>query len=200
MPPDAARKGQTLSQGERTPHLIALGANLPSGTGAPRATLEAALAALGDRGLRVVARSRWWRTPAWPRGSGPDYVNGAAVLEGVDDPAAVLGVLHAVEAGLGRRRHGRWEPRVCDLDLIASGARVLPDAATVAGWIAREGEERLAVPPGLLLPHPRMQERGFVLAPLAEVAPDWRHPLLGLSVREMLAGLPAEARAGVERL
>jgi 2-amino-4-hydroxy-6-hydroxymethyldihydropteridine diphosphokinase len=133
-------------------------------------------------------------------GSGPDYVNGAAVLEGMDDPAAVLGLLHVVEAQLGRRRSERWEPRICDLDLIASGARVLPDAATVAAWIAREGEERLAVPAGLLLPHPRMQERGFVLAPLAEVAPDWRHPLLGLTVREMLAALPAGALDGVERI
>ncbi len=198
MPATPARKGLTCGMGERAPLLIALGANLPSAVGAPRSTLEAALAALEARGFRVAARSRWWRTPAWPPGAGPEFVNGAALLDGPDDPAEALAALHAVEAELGRRRSGRWEPRVCDLDLIASGARVLPDAATVRGWIAREGDDRLTAPPGLLLPHPRMQERGFVLRPLAEIAPGWRHPLLGATVAEMLAALPAEALTGIE--
>jgi 2-amino-4-hydroxy-6-hydroxymethyldihydropteridine diphosphokinase len=176
-------------------HLIALGANLPSALGGPRATLEAALAALAARGLTVRARSGWFRTAAWPPGSGPDYVNGAAALAADDAPEAVLAALHAVERALGRTRERRWEPRVCDLDLVASGGLVLPDADTVRKWMAQP--EAQAAPPELVLPHPRMHERAFVLAPLAEVAPDWVHPLLGLSVREMLATLP---EAGMQRL
>ena len=149
-------------------HLIALGANLPSASGDPRATLEAALAALAARGLVVAARSRWYRTPAYPPGAGPDYVNGAAALAATLPPAVVLGMLHAVENDLGRLRGRRWGPRVCDLDLLASGAAVLPDPATVRDWIERVGAARMASPPGLILPHPRLQERGFVLRPLAD--------------------------------
>jgi 2-amino-4-hydroxy-6-hydroxymethyldihydropteridine diphosphokinase len=180
--------------------LVACGANLDSDLGPPRATLDAALAALDRDGLRVVARSGWWRTPAWPAGAGPDYVNGAAVLETGLGPEALLARLHAVETALGRRRDARWGARACDLDLLASGDAVLPDAATVREWIAREGERRMETPPVLILPHPRLQERGFVLAPLAEVAPGWRHPLIGRTVAEMLAALPAAALAGMERL
>lgn len=181
-------------------HLVALGANLDSPAGGPRDTLDAAVVAFADRGLDVVARSRWFRTPAYPPGSGPEFVNGAVVLRSGLGPEAVLAELHAVEAALGRDRRRRWAPRACDLDLLASGDRVLPDAATVRAWMDLAGDDRLAVPLGLLLPHPRLHERGFVLAPLADVAPDWRHPLTGMSVAAMLAALPPEALDGVAPL
>jgi 2-amino-4-hydroxy-6-hydroxymethyldihydropteridine diphosphokinase len=181
-------------------HLIALGANLGTPARGPRETLEAALEALGTDGVTVLRRSRWYRTPAFPPGSGPDFVNGAAVLASDLAPEALLGRLHAVEAAMGRARDRRWEPRLCDLDLVASGTRVLPDAETVRAWIARTGDAQLALPPGLILPHPRLQDRGFVLRPLADVAPDWRHPVIGRTIAELLAALPAEALAGIAPL
>jgi 2-amino-4-hydroxy-6-hydroxymethyldihydropteridine diphosphokinase len=180
---------------------IALGANLSSPVGPPRATLEAALAALAARGVEVVARSAWYSAPAFPPGSGPAFVNGAAALVTGLAPAALLDALHAVERELGRDRRRRWAPRACDLDLLGCGDLVAPDRATVAAWMALEPTAQAEeAPTGLVLPHPRLHERGFVLAPLAEIAPDWVHPLLRVSVREMLAALPPERLAGVVRL
>jgi len=202
MSRDQAAKGQSSeAQTVSGPlHLIALGANLPSESGRPRETLEAALTALQARGLGVAAQSAWYGTPAFPAGSGPDYVNGAAALASPLSPDAVLELLHEVERDLGRSRAVRWGPRVCDLDLLACGDTVLPDAAMLGDWIARSDARRMETPPGLLLPHPRLHERGFVLRPLADVAPDWRHPLLGLTVPEMLAALPPDALEGIVRL
>ncbi len=177
--------------------LIALGANLPSPAGPPRATLEAALDALEAEGVAVVGRSRWYRTPAFPPGAGPDFVNGAAALETDMAPQALLSALHRIERALGRDRRRRWAPRACDLDLLAWGAEVAPDAASVAGWIALDpAAQAERAPAGLVLPHPRLHERGFVLRPLADVAPDWVHPVLGRSVREMLAALAGGGARG----
>lgn len=184
-----------------TMFLIALGSNTPGIAGDPQAVLEAALAALEREGMRIAARSRWWRTPAHPPGSGPDFVNGAIRVEASLAPAEVMARLHAVEEALGRTRRRRWEPRICDLDLLAAGDAVLPGREEVGRWMRLDPREQAEVAPEvLLLPHPRMHERGFVLAPLAEVAPDWRHPLTGLTVREMRDALPAEAFAGMTRL
>lgn len=157
------------------------------------------LSVLAERGLRVRAVSRLYRTPCFPPGAGADYVNAAAVLETEQAPREILDTLHAVEAGFGRDRIQRWGSRVLDLDLIAAGDAVLPDRATYEAWRGLAPErQRTEAPDRLVLPHPRMHERGFVLVPLAEVAPGWRHPVLGLTVAEMLAALPPEATAGIE--
>jgi 2-amino-4-hydroxy-6-hydroxymethyldihydropteridine diphosphokinase len=175
--------------------LIALGANMPAAGRDPAATLRRAIELLGAvPGLSVERVSRWYRTPAWPPGSGADFVNGAAVLTGDLAPATALARLHAVEDRLGRTRLLRWGPRVCDLDLLGMGDLVLPDRGTVARWMALSPEGAAAeTPDRLILPHPRLHERAFVLVPLADVAPGWRHPVLGRTVAEMRADLPPES-------
>ena len=177
--------------------IVALGANLPSSHGPPSRTLDRAVELLEEAGIRVTARSRWFSSPAWPEGSGPDYVNGAIAVEGPDGEA-LLSLLHQIETILGRtRKAGRWDARVCDLDILCIDGKVLPDETTwrrIAAGPA-EGER-----PGLVLPHPLLHERAFVLVPLADVAPDWRHPVLGATVADMLAALSEDDVADVRPL
>jgi 2-amino-4-hydroxy-6-hydroxymethyldihydropteridine diphosphokinase len=178
--------------------LVALGANDPFGRSMPVETLRQAIARLEEATGADLRASRMWRTPAVPAGSGPDFVNAAAALSWSRAPEELLSILHGVEAEFGRVRRDRWGPRTLDLDLLAVGERVLPDRATFQVWadLPADRQSREA-PERLILPHPRMHERAFVLIPLAEVAPDWRHPVLDRSVAGMAGALPAAARAGL---
>lgn len=141
-------------------------------------TLRRAAAELDAQGT-VVRRSRLWRTEpvGGPRGQ-PAYLNAVVALRpdaAHADPHLLLRALHEIEARYGRRRRLRWAPRLLDLDLLALGEEVRAEQ-------------------GLTLPHPRMMERAFVLVPLLEVAPAWRHPGTGVSAATALAGLD---RSGV---
>ncbi len=128
--------------------------------------LEEALARFPAVGLKILKRSGWWRSAAWPDPNGPEYRNGVALVEANGPPEAVLASLLRLEADLGRERAERNAPRTLDLDLIAHG-REVRDA------------------PGLTLPHPRAHQRLFVMGPLAEIAPTWRHPVLGATATDL---------------
>ncbi len=162
------------------PIFIAIGANLPGPDGLPaRQTCARAAAALGEiAGLALLRLSAWYATAPDPPSGQPDYVNGVAELAGAMAPAALLAHLMAIEVRFGRVRTVANAPRTLDLDIVAMGALV-----------------RAAPDP--VLPHPRAHLRAFVMVPLAELAPDWRHPLLGATAAAIAAGLP---RAGIRRL
>ncbi len=151
--------------------LVAVGANLADRHGAlPVVTCKAAIEALRSLpGLRLAGVSRWYRTAPVPASAQPDFCNGVARLEGDCDPLWLLRRLHAIEAQAGRVRMVANAARVLDLDLIDCNGMVR------AGCV--------------VLPHPRAAERGFVLVPLRDVAPEWVHPVQGLGVDALIAGL-----------
>jgi 2-amino-4-hydroxy-6-hydroxymethyldihydropteridine diphosphokinase len=155
--------------------LLGLGANLPSSAhGNPLATLAAALRALAAERVEIVRQSRWYETAPVPVSDQPWYVNGVVEVATALAPGPLLTLLHATEAGLGRVRGIVNGARSADLDLLDYHGR------TLAGWP--------------VLPHPRLHERAFVLLPLRDVAPSWRHPQSGLGLDEMLARLGSEQK------
>jgi 2-amino-4-hydroxy-6-hydroxymethyldihydropteridine diphosphokinase len=154
--------------------VIALGANLSSRVGAPRDTLKAALARLAAHDTRVANLSSYYVTKAWPDPADPDFINAVAHVETNRSPRELMELLHDTEDFFGRTRGAKNAPRTLDLDLIDYDGRI----------------ER--GPPEL--PHPRMTDRAFVLVPLQEIAPNWRHPSTGKSIAELLLALAPEQR------
>ena len=156
--------------------LVAIGANLPGPLGrTPLETCEWAVERVAALpGIRLVARSRWYRSSPVPPSGQPDYINGAIRLSGMAEPHALLALLHTIEAEAGRRRADVNAARTLDLDLLAVDGLVIEDARIV-------------------LPHPRLQDRAFVLLPLADVAAEWVHPRLG----DLTALLDAVDKSGV---
>lgn len=178
--------------------LIAMGGNLPRGALAPADVMQSAVEKLRDGVGTSVRVSRFFRTPAFPAGSGPDYVNGAVELASSAAPEVLMAQLHSIEEAFGRARLTRWGARPLDLDLIAAGDVVLPDAVTQGHWrtlpLVRQSVES---PDRLILPHPRVQDRAFVLVPLSDICPDWVHPILGMSVTQMCENLSQSDRDSV---
>ena len=161
--------------------IVALGSNLPGRYDSVESLLEAALTSLQGAGLKVVARSSWWRSLAWPDPAEPPYLNGVAIVDIAEGPRWTRGArwtlnaLHVIEQAFDRYRGSPNSARTLDLDLVAYGRVVL-------------GE------PGLHLPHPRAHERRFVMGPLAQIAPGWRHPQLGQTAEN----LAASAKIGMD--
>lgn len=118
------------------------------------------MARFAAAGVAIIERSSWWTSAAWPDVTQPSFVNGVVIVERRLPPRSLMAFLIGLEAAFGRIRGEANAPRTLDLDLIAYG--------------------RLAMSaPGLALPHPRAEERRFVMGPLAQIAPDWRHPVSG---------------------
>ena len=180
---------------------VAFGGNVATSCGNPQETMKQAIKMIQDRGVRITSVSRFFETPAFPAGSGPNFANGVLVID-EDRPAeALLAFLHEIEAEFGRKRVSRWGARTLDLDVLAVDDRVMPSVETWRKWRDLPLEKQMEdTPDCMILPHPRLQDRAFVLVPFADVAPDWTHPVIGLTVAQMCAALPKNLRDEVKPL
>lgn len=170
----------------RQDSLIAIGSNEQNGEESPITIVVKAIRSLVDAGLVIRGVSRFFSTPCFPAGAGPDYVNACVRVQTDLDAQALLDVLHGIEAAFGRTRVQRWGSRTLDLDLLAQGAQVLPDRGVFDHWRHLPLDQQIGVAPDrLILPHPRLQDRAFVLVPLCDIAPDWLHPVLKSTAKHM---------------
>ena len=146
---------------------VSLGANVASKVGPPAVTLRAAIDAMASHGMTVLGVSSFYASTAWPNPFDPPFVNAMVKIVTRKGPLELLLALLAIERQFGRSRKARWEPRCLDLDLVDYGGLIL------------DTDE-------LSLPHPRLHERGFVLRPLKDLCPAWRHPDTGEGVALLL--------------
>ncbi|MDK2846200.1 MAG: 2-amino-4-hydroxy-6-hydroxymethyldihydropteridine diphosphokinase [Synergistales bacterium] len=156
---------------------IALGSNIGDRLG----TMRQAVMLLEERSLRISASSDVFETPPWGMENQPRFLNACVLAETDILPRALLELLLNIESDLGRIRRYKWGPREIDLDLLFYDDQVFNES-------------------GLVLPHPQMHRRVFVLVPLVQIAPDWRHPVLGKSIRELAGSMDASSIIRITRL
>jgi 2-amino-4-hydroxy-6-hydroxymethyldihydropteridine diphosphokinase len=151
---------------------IALGSNVAGRFASPAEAVTTAMGVLQVPEIKQLSRSRLYRSAAWPDPADPEFVNAMMSVETSLAPNALLARLHDVEAEFGRVRRQINAPRTLDLDIV-----------DYAGLVSAPGDSPV-------LPHPRLADRAFVLLPLAEVAPGWRHPITRAAIADLIAALP----------
>ena len=181
--------------------LISFGANIPGPLGCPAETLNQAIKEFQYQDLLILKKSQIYSSLAFPDPKKPAYLNGCLQILVNCGPNDVLCKLKAIETKMGRRTNHRWGSRICDLDLLSFESKVLPSSEIFNHWYRMPFKNQLLEKPDeLLLPHPRIQDRAFVLKPLLDVAAGWMHPVHNLTVKEMFNFLPKEERDAVKEV
>ncbi len=176
--------------------IVAIGSNQRLNNSSSSDVLSTALSRIAVSVGSVTSLSRFFQTPAFPKGSGPDFVNAALVVRVQGSADVILEKLHAIEHELGRVRETRWGKRTIDIDLIAVEQKIIPDSEIYRKWqLLPFSQQSKIAPDQLILPHPRMQDRAFVLGPMMEICPDWVHPVIQKSVSQMYDELDSRDKA-----
>ena len=172
---------------------IALGSNLNLKGFSSHKLLKEAIREFDKSNLQLQAISRFFKNPAFPIGSGPDFINAVIKVRTHEKAKNVMNQLHAIEKKFGRSRGKRWGERTLDLDLIAFDQSIKPSRSVYFYWHNLQKENQIfEAPSDLILPHPRMHERAFVLIPLLDIAPTWIHPVLMKNISQLCDNLNFE--------
>tara|TARA_B100001248_G_scaffold260340_1_gene248317 strand:- start:769 stop:1341 length:573 start_codon:yes stop_codon:yes gene_type:complete len=179
--------------------LIALGSNISLGRVQPLEIIKMAITELRETQINLVSLSRFYETPAYPEGSGPNFINCVIKAKANYSSQELLQKLHAIEEKFERQRVSRWSARTLDLDLLASKGQVLPSSSIFQKWVDLPlSEQKKKIPSELVLPHPRIQDRAFVLLPLLDIEPTWIHPILNKTVMQLYEELPKQAKKNIQ--
>ena len=179
--------------------LIALGSNLSLGVTQPIEIIRNAITELIKFDINLISLSRLYETPAFPEGSGPNFINSAVKVEANYSPNEILQKLHEIEQKFDRKRASRWSARTLDLDLLAFKGHVIPSRKIFQQWFDLTlSEQKKKIPRELILPHPRLQDRAFVLFPLLDIEPKWIHPVLKKTVLQLYNEIPQKEKKNIQ--
>ena len=179
--------------------LIALGSNKNLGPLKPLDILKKAIAELKQSEISLVSLSRFFESPAYPEGKGSNFVNSAIKIQVKCSSEEILQKLHKIEKKFNRKRDTRWGARTLDLDLLAQDGQVFPNEEIFRKWCNLPLVEQMKKSPkNLILPHPRIQDRAFVLLPLLDIEPNWIHPILGKTAFQMYEELNEQVKKSIQ--
>ena len=179
--------------------LIALGSNKNLGPLKPLGILKKAIAELKQSEISLVSLSRFFESPAYPEGKEPNFVNCAIKIQVKCSPQEILQKLHKIEKNFYRKRDIRWGARTLDLDLVAQDGQVWQNEEIFRKWYNLPLVEQMKKSPkNLILPHPRIQDRAFVLLPLLDIEPNWIHPILRKTAFQMYEELNEQVKKSIQ--
>ena len=168
-------------------YYIALGSNLETENMDRLEILNKALEYFPMFSISLVKVSSFWESKSYPNKNQPNFINAVSEVQSILNPYQTLCSLKKIEIILGRKVNSRWGSRVLDLDILAAGSLILPNLRIFDKWLKMPLQQQMKNQPNqLILPHPRIQDRLFVLKPLSEIDPSWIHPVLNKKPYELI--------------